>query len=144
MGLVRRIFQGRLPSLITCIVQWADGVWDVSWVPYRGSPAEFSDETLTHATATASAEVAAMYSGREEASGAELQFAIYPWVGRGMRIILDITSDADGYAAKGLLGVDINVRAASLEALVERAEQSLGDTSDVMFRWIRQVSTIPS
>lgn len=83
-----------------------------------------------------------MYSGGVEASDAELQFAIYPWGGDGGRIILDITTDADGYIARALQGSDSTVRAASLEDLVERAEQALGDTTGVMFRWIQRVSTI--
>jgi hypothetical protein len=144
MGLFRGMFKGRLSPLITCIVQWADGAWDISWVADGRAPGEFSDETLTRATARASAEVAAMYSGRVESSAAELQFAIYPWGGDGGRIILDITPDAEGYVARALQGSDISVRAETLEGLVERAEQSLGDTSGVMLRWIRSVSTIPS
>ena len=71
MGLFSGMFKGRLSSLITCIVQWADGAWDISWVADGRAPGDFSDETLAHATTRASAEVAAMYSGRVEASDAE-------------------------------------------------------------------------
>jgi hypothetical protein len=138
------MLKGRLSPLITWIVQWADGAWDISWASDGRAPGDFSDETLTHATARASAEVAAMYFGRVEASDAELQFAIYPWGGDGGRIILDITPGARGYVARALQGSDISVRAESLEGLVERAEQSVGDTSGVMLRWIRSVSTILS
>lgn len=138
------MFKGRLSSLVTCIVQWADGAWDISWVVDGRAPGAFSDDTLTNATARASAEVAQMYSGRIEASDAELQFAIYPWGGDGGRIILDISAEAQGYVAHALQGSDVSVHAESLEGVVERAEQALGDTSGVMLRWIRIVSTIPT
>jgi hypothetical protein len=140
----RGMFEGRLSPLVTCIIQRTDDSWGISWVGDGRVPGEFFEETLTRATVRASAEVAAMYAGRVEASDAELQFAIYPWGGDGGRIILDITSDAEGYVARAIQGSDVSVWADNLEGVVERAEQSLGDTGNVMLRWIRRVSTIPA
>ena len=144
MKFFRALSKRGLADLITCIVQKTGDSWEVSWVSEGRAPAGYYSETLTAATDQAAAEVAELYTGRIEATNAELMFAIYPWGGDGGKAILDISQDADGFVARDIQGSAPATHGGSLEALVEDAERSLPDTAGAMFRWIRKVTTIPA
>jgi hypothetical protein len=83
-----------------------------------------------------------MYSGEPQAASAELQFAIYPWKGNPGKVILDITTDADGLVARDIQGTEITIRGESLEDLVQKGETMVPNPNEAMFRWIRRVSEL--
>jgi hypothetical protein len=142
VGWFKRAFGGRLPDLVTCVVEREGDAWDVVWASEGRTPDNFKDHSLTSAADRAAASVAAMYSGESQTSGAELQFAIYPWKGNPGKVILDITPDAKGLVARDIQGTEITIQGTSLEELVQRAETMVPNPNDAMFRWIRRVSEL--
>ena len=139
MGWFKRAFSGRLPNLVTCVVEREGDDWDVVWASDGRVPANFKGHSLTAVADRAVATVTAMYSGESQAANAELQFAIYPWKGSPGKVILDITADANGLVARDIQGTEITIRGASLEELVQKAETMVPNPSEAMFRWIRRV-----
>lgn len=142
MGWFKRMFSGRLPNLVTCVVDRQGEAWDVVWVSDGRVPESFKNHSLTAVANRASASVAAMYSGESQAGSAELQFAIYPWQGNPGKVILDISTDAKGFVARDIQGTEIKIQGASLEELVQKAETMVPNPSEAMLRWIRRVSEL--
>lgn len=142
MGWFKRAFSGRLPNLVTCVVEREGEDWEVVWASDGRVPANFKDHSLTAVADRAAASAAAMYSGQPEAATATLQFAIYPWKGNPGKVIFDITPDAKGLVARDIQGTEITIRGASLEELVQKAETMVPNPSEAMFRWIRRVSEL--
>lgn len=143
MGWLKRAFGPRLDTLITCVVDREGDTWDVVWVSGGRVPASLKDHSLNATADRAAASVAALYSGEAQAEKAELQFAIYPWKGNPGKVILDITTGADGFVARDIQGTEIAIRGASLEDLVQKAETMVPNPGETMFRWIRRVSELP-
>jgi hypothetical protein len=142
MGWFKRVFSGRLADLVTCVVERDGEVWEVAWASDGRVPETFRNHSLTALTKQAAASVAAMYSGEPQAASAELQFAIYPWKGNPGKVILDITTDADGLVARDIQGTEITIRGESLEDLVQKGETMVPNPNEAMFRWIRRVSEL--
>lgn len=142
MGWFKRAFRGRLPDLVTCVVEREGEAWEAVWASDGRLPENFKDHSLTAVADRAAASVAAMYSGESEAASAELQFAIYPWKGNPGKMILDITREAEGLVARDIQGTEITIQGVSLEDLVQKAETMVPNPSDAMFRWIRRVSEL--
>lgn len=142
MGWFKRAFSGRLPNLVTCVVDRDGDEWEVVWASEGRAPDNFKDHSLTAIAGRAAASVAEMYSGDPQAASAELQFAIYPWKGNPGKVILDITREAEGFVARDIQGTQIEIQGASLEDLVKKAETMVPNPSDAMLRWIRRVSEL--
>lgn len=142
MSWFKRAFRGRLPDLVTCVIERGGESWDASWASDGRVPENFKAHSLTGATGRAATQAAAMYSGKPEAANAELQFAIYPWEGNPGKVILDITADANDLVARDIQGTEITIRGASLEELVQKGETMVPNPSEAMFRWIRRVSEL--
>jgi hypothetical protein len=142
VGWFKRAFGGRLPDLVTCVVEREGDAWEVVWASEGRVPENFKDHSLTAVAGRAAASVAAMYSGESQAANAELQFAIYPWKGNPGKVILDITPDAKGLVARDIQGTEITIQGTSLEELVQKAETMVPNPNDAMFRWIRRVSEL--
>lgn len=142
VGWFKEAFSGRLSDLVTCVVEREGESWNVSWASDGRVPVDFSDHTLTAAADRAAAQVARMYSGKPQAARAELQFAIYPWEGNPGKVILDITTDANGLIARDIQGTEIAVQGTSLEMLIQKAETMVPDPKEAMLRWIRRVSDL--
>jgi hypothetical protein len=142
MALFRRLFGRKVTNLVTGIAEREQGVWRITWASDGATPPEFSGDNLTSVTERAAAAVASMYVDSPEASEAELQFAIYPWIGKPGKVILDIQRSADGFAAEDIQGSGVTVHGSSLEELVQEAERRLPNTQEAMFRWIRLVSQL--
>jgi len=134
MGLLARL-TGRGPALITCVVQRRDGAWSVSWRPAAGAPGAFVAESLTAAIERATTDLAG--GGQPGRREARLQLAIYPWTPTTAERIFDVEPDVEGFLAVDALGSGIFLRAASLDGLVQEAEQVLPDTGQAIFRWVR-------
>jgi hypothetical protein len=142
VGWFKRAFSGRLPNLVTCVVDRDGEAWEVAWASEGRVPDNYKDHSLTAIAERAAAHVADMYSGDPQAASAELQFAIYPWKGNPGKVILDVSRDAEGFLARDIQGTEIAIQGASLEDLVQKAETMLPNPSDAMFRWIRRVSEL--
>ena len=142
MGWFKRTFSGRLPNLVTCVVDRDGDEWEVVWASEGRVPDNFKDHSLTAIAGRAAASVAGMYSGDPQAASAELQFAIYPWKGNPGKVILDITREAEGFVARDIQGTEITIQGASLEDLVQNAETMVPSPSNAMLRWIRRVSEL--
>lgn len=135
---------GDLADLITGIVDRTDETWGVTWASDGATPPARSGRSLTSVTDQAAADVASLYARRPATSGAELQFAIYPWTGRPGNVILDVQRSIGGFTARDIQGSDALVQGTSLEDLVREAERRLPKTDDAMLRWIRPVSELIS
>jgi hypothetical protein len=133
----------KLSDLVTCIVERSGSGWDVNWASDGKTPHDSSAASLTTAIDEAASQVASLYANHSEALKAELQFAIYPWQGKAVDVILDITKDGDELVATDIQGSGITFRATSIDGVVEGGERYLPDTSRAMVRWIRRVSDLP-
>jgi len=138
----KEAISGRLSILITCVIEREGESWTVSWASEGNVPKSFNDHSLIAAADRAAAQVAAMYSGRAQASDAELQFAIYPWEGNPGKVILDITTAAAGLVARDIQGTEITIQGKSLDELVQKGETMVPNPREAMFRWIRRVSEL--
>ena len=142
MGWFKRAFSGRLPDLVTCVVEREGEAWEAVWASDGRLPENFQDHSLTAVADRAAASLAAMYSGESEAASAELQLAIDPGKGNPGKMILDITREAEGLVARDIQGTEITIQGASLDELVQKAETMVPNPSEAMFRWIRRVSEL--
>jgi hypothetical protein len=142
VGWFKRAFRGSLPSLVTCIVEREGEDWEVSWASDGRVPEDFKDHSLTAAADRAAVGLAAIYAGEPQAASAELQFAIYPWKGNPVKVILDITADPNGFVARDIQGTEITIQGASLEELVQKAETVVPNPNEAMLRWIRRVADL--
>jgi hypothetical protein len=119
------------------------GGWSVVWAGDGAWPPRVHAETLTQAADQATGAVATLYAQFPPVDGADFQLAIYPWAYNGGPMF-DISGDAGAYTARDIHGSHQSVSGATLEDLVEAARQLGGTVSeDSMFRWIRQVATLP-
>jgi hypothetical protein len=134
MGLLGRL-TGRQPALLTCVVQRQGGAWSVSWRPAAGAPGAFVAESLTAAIERAT--TALGMGGQPGRRETRLQLAIYPWTPTTAELILDVEPDVEGFLAADALGSGVFLRAASLDGLVQEAEQVLPDPRKAIFRWVR-------
>lgn len=146
-GLVRRVLLGKLSvpaGLITGVVgPTAEGGWAVLWVGDGAGPSTLRAPTLTQVIDKAAAEVAELYARYPQISGAELQFAIYPWEYK-VGPIFDITAGPDLFTARDIQGSDQEVQAATLEDLIVAVEKTRGiGVRDAMFRWARPIASLP-
>lgn len=137
-----RFLGRRTSTLVTCIVQRDGDVWQATWASDGRVPADFSGDSLTGVTVRATAETATLYANQPQAARAELQLAIYPWTDTTAKVILDIDTDPDGFAARDIEGSGSFVRGESLEALVREVERTIPNPHDAMFRWVRPVSAL--
>ena len=119
------------------------GGWSVAWAGDGACPPRVHAETLTQAADQAETAVAALYASFPPVADAEFQLAIYPWAYQGGPMF-DISGDAGAFTAHDIQGGGQSVSGATLEDLVEAVRQ-LADVpdDDSMFRWIRQVATLP-
>jgi hypothetical protein len=145
--LVRRVLLGKraVPAdLITGIVgPEAEGDWCVFWAGDGASPSTVRALSMTQVIDEAASEVAALYARHPQVSGAELQFAIYPWNYRGGPIF-DITARPGLFTAHDKLGSDQEFQAATLEDLIVAVEKTRGvGAEDSMFRWVRPIASLP-
>ncbi|HEX4059652.1 MAG TPA: hypothetical protein VHY58_01410 [Streptosporangiaceae bacterium] len=119
------------------------GGWSVVWAGDGSWPPRVHAETLTQAADQAAEAVTALYAQVPPVDGANFQLAIYPWDYQGGPMF-DVSGGAGAYTAHDIQGSDQSVSGATLEELVE-AVHRLADVPDggSMFRWIRQVATLP-
>jgi hypothetical protein len=135
----------RQPAALVTGVAGPDkkGGWSVTWAGDGALPSRVQAETLTQAADEAASGVATLYARFPPVAGAELQLAIYPW-GYKSGPMFDITGSAGAYTATDIQGSGLSVSGATLEELVEAvrglAEAPAGDS---MFRWVRQVASLP-
>lgn len=117
--------------------------WTVAWAGDGACPPRLHAATLTQAADQAAAAVATLYAGFPPVTGAEFQLAIYPWAYHSGPMF-DVSGDAGAYTAHDIQGGGQSVSGATLEELVDAVRQ-LADVpdGDSMFRWIRQVATLP-
>lgn len=122
-------------ELVTSIVSVERGSWKVTWASDKETPNDFKGSGLTECVTMALDRLYHLRSHEASVRNAELQFAIYPFKGRGSTI-LDIRPTERGYAAAPLPGGDPTYDGLTLELLVDSVRASLGDSNDAMFRWI--------
>lgn len=108
------------------------------------SPPPIEAPGLTEAIATAAELVAMLYARYTPVAGAELQLAIYPWKSGG-DVTFDIEQQLGGFRAHDIQGSGLSIEGHTLEDLVTAVGQ-LPDcpTDKVMFRWVREVATLPT
>jgi hypothetical protein len=144
--LLRRLLagKGQQPgSLITGVIgPDKKGGWSVSWAGDGAWPPRIQAESLTQAADQAASAVAALYAGHPPVADAELLLAIYPW-GYESGPMFDITGHAGDLTAHDVQGSGRSVSGATLEDLVKAARQMPGVPGDSMFRWIRQIASLP-
>jgi hypothetical protein len=127
-----------IAGVLTCLVSAEDDAWAVSWMSdnTRKEPPEFEAASLTEAVDQAATAALALWSVRPLVPGALLDFAIYPWRYGKNGAIYDISGRPGDFTARDIQGSNREVRASSLEGLVEAVSQQPG--GDVaMLRWDR-------
>jgi hypothetical protein len=122
-------------ELVTCIVKANRGSWEVTWISDIETPGNFKASGLTESVTRAMDKAYHLRSEDARSRNAELQFAIYPFKGSGSTI-LDIGPTERGYTATPLDGGGPGYGGRTLELLVNSVRTSLGDSNDVMFRWV--------
>ncbi len=145
MPLFRRKADPAAARMLTCLVFAKAGSWEVSWMSdsTRKEPPEFEAASLTEAVDQAAAAAQTLWSTLPPIPGAEVDFAIYPWRYGRNGAIYDITGGPGGFTARDIQGSDREVRAASLEGLVEALSREPG--GDVaMLRWVRPFAELPT
>ena len=114
--------------------------WSLAWVSEGKVPRDFSDPSLSAVVHKATSEIAALYSGKREAAGAELQFAIYPWKGDAGKVILDLSRDGSRLTARDIQGTGITFQSESIDAVPADAERYLPNPYEAMLRWILPIA----
>jgi hypothetical protein len=129
-------------GLLTAVISAGghDGGWDVTWIgDGRGckEPEGFVAASLSGAVEQATVSALSLYSARELAPSADLQFAIYPWDYGKDAPIYDIILAAGEFRAENMLdNSGPRISASSLEGLVaELRKQPAGNAA--MLRWGR-------
>ena len=129
-------------KLVTCVVSPNKGTWEVMWVSDVKTPKDFKASGLNETVDQAMREIAAMYAGTPASVEMELQFAIYPFRGKGSTV-LDLTRDIDGFSVTDSTSVPVSLRAPTLEAVVAEAT-ARPDHDDWMFHWVIPMTQLPS
>jgi hypothetical protein len=145
MPLFRRKTDPALSRLLTCLVFAKADIWEGSWMSdnTRKEPPEFEAASLTEAVDQAAAAARELWSTLPPVPGAELDFAIYPWRYGKNGAIYDISGKSGDFTARDIQGSDREVRAASLEGLVEAlGREPAGDIA--MLRWRRPFAELPT
>ncbi len=145
MPLFRRKADPALARVLTCLVFAKSDSWEVGWMSdnTKKEPPEFEAASLTEAVDQAATAAQALWSTLPPIPGAEIDFAIYPWPYGRNGAIYDISGGPGGFTARDIQGSDREVRAASLEALVETlSREPAGDIA--MLRWRRPFADLPT
>ncbi len=147
-SLLRRLLgaKKRQPAALITGAVGADpaGGWSVTWTGDGLWPPRIQASSLTQAADQAAAAVAVLYARHPPLPDAELQLAICPWAYHSGPIF-DISGYAGALTARDILGSERSVSGATLEDLVAAVRQFSGlPADDSMFRWIRQVTSLPA
>jgi hypothetical protein len=145
MPLFSRKTNPELARTLTCMLFAGDGVWAINWMSdnARKEPPEFEAASLTDAVEQAATAALALWSPRQLVPGARLDFAIYPWRYGKNGAIYDISGGPGDFTARDIVGSNREVRAPSLEGLVEAVGHEPGGDA-AMLRWVRPFAELPT
>jgi hypothetical protein len=145
MPLFRRNSDPDLARTLTCMLTAEDGVWAISWLSdnTKKEPPEFEAASLTEAADQAATAALALWSTLPLIPGAQLDFAIYPRRHAKIGAIYDISGGPGDFTARQFQGSEREVRASSLEGLVEAVSQQPGGDIAVL-RWVRPFAELPT
>jgi hypothetical protein len=141
----RKYRSNDLAGRLTCTLFAENDVWAISWMSdnTKKEPPEWEAASLTEAVDEAATAALALWSNRFLVPGAQLDFAIYPWRYGRNGAIYDISGVPGDFTARDIVGSDREVRAPSLEGLVEAISREPG--GDVaMLRWVRPFAELPT
>jgi hypothetical protein len=146
-SLLRHLLGGkqRQPAALITGVVGADpkGGWSVTWAGEGLWPPCVHAASLTQAADQAATAVVALYAQHPPVPDAELQLAIYPWRYQGGPMF-DISGHAGALTARDIHG-ELSVSGTTLEDLVAAVRHIPGlPAGDSMFRWVRQVASLPA
>jgi hypothetical protein len=145
MPLFRRKTDPLLARTLTCMLTAADGVWAISWLSdnIKKEPPEFEAASLTEAVEQASTAALALWSTQPLIPDAQLDFAIYPRRGGKIDAIYEISGGPGDFTAREFQGSNREVRAPSLDGLVEAVSREPGGDAAVL-RWVRPFAELPT
>lgn len=145
MPLFRRKTNPAIAGVLTCLLFAEDGAWAINWMSdnARKEPSEFEAANLTEAVDQAATAALALWSTRPLVPGAQLDFAIYPWRYGRNGAIYEISGGPGDFMARDTMGSDREVRASSLEGLVEAVSHEPGGEV-AMLRLVRPFAELPS
>jgi hypothetical protein len=147
--------QGRMPQFrrktdplvarsLTCMLTADRGVWAISWLSddKKKEPPEFEAASLTEAADQAATAALALWSTLPFIPDAELDFAIYPRRRGEIAAIYEISGRPGDFTAREFQGRNREVRASSLDGLVEAVQEPGGDMA--VLRWVRPFAELPT